>query len=78
VARPELVIEGFDLHRGRFERPVEDDVPAVRTHVIYDIDGRVGNRRATGTFGGVLMGVSETEARWTCGITTERWSAASG
>jgi hypothetical protein len=75
---PNIVVQYFDFHRGRFERPVEDDVPRTRTHVIYDIDGRVGVRRARGTFGGVLSGVGENQATWTCGITTKRWSAVSG
>jgi hypothetical protein len=73
-----IVIKGFDIHRGRFERPVEDDARGVRTHVVYDIDGRVGDRRASGTLGGVLNGVGENQVKWTCAITTKRWSAASG
>jgi len=75
---PNIVItRGFGIRGGRFARPVEDF--PFSTHVIYDIDGRIGAARASGSFTGRITRLDERRRpTWTCFITTSRWSATSG
>ena len=76
---PNIGISGaFGIHDGRFTRPVEDTLPAIGTRVRYLIFGRIGQRRASGTFGGVLSGFTDGRTTWTCRILQGRWSVLSG
>jgi len=75
---PNIVLSAFDLRRGRFSRPVEDDLPGLGVHVEYSISGRVGSARASGDFGGTIRASQNGEPMWTCSILATRWTPISG
>jgi hypothetical protein len=77
---PSIVVQGaFDVRRGRFQRPVDDDLTAIRTRVSYLITGTLGRQRAHGDFKGHIDGYGDTGATtWSCRFPLHHWSAVTG
>jgi hypothetical protein len=76
---PDIGLSGFDIVGRSFTQHVDDTLFDVSAHVHYLVKGKVGERRAGGSFGGHIDGFdSSGQTTWTCTIPTTRWSAHTG